>query len=123
VITIKRHDLMHAHRSHPRSPDAERCVAGRHALSDADLARPMCRRPDGGRLPGSLAFWDRRVAYLSSAGNALAARRSTMSKSATRGVNGSRQAVWLAIPPRAAASEAVAAAEAADSALDGASQS
>jgi hypothetical protein len=91
-------------------------------LSDADLAKPL---PDGwtvAALLAHLAFWDRRAAFLVQRWQ-REGRAPTPSEDAPDSdvVNEAAKPVWLALPPRAAANEALAAAEAADGALDRAS--
>jgi hypothetical protein len=102
--------------------ERQRLEALLERLSDSDLARPL---DDGWTVSATLAhlaFWDRRAALLverwiregrAPGPNDLIADIDTINEAALP--------QWLAIAPRAAATEALAAAEAADRALDGAS--
>jgi len=88
-------------------------------LSDADLARPL---DDGWTISGilgHLAFWDRRAAFLVQlwrSGQRVPSAADDIGDVHT--VNEAAKPQWLALAPRAAAEEAVAAARAADGALD-----
>jgi hypothetical protein len=100
------------------SQERQRLEALVARLSDSQLRTPM---PDGWTVASvlaHLAFWDQRAALL------LARwQRDGVSPSDADAdvINDAAKAQWLALPPRVAAQQAVDAAWAADSALDGAS--
>jgi DinB superfamily len=103
------------------APERERLRKLLERLTDADLAKPM---PDGWTVAGYLghmAFWDRRAAYLVQRWQRGAQPADSEQIGDSDVINEAAKPVWLAVPPRAAANEALAAAEAADSALDNAS--
>ena len=103
-------------------PERQRLETLLGRLSDAELARPL---GDGWTISASLAhlaFWDRRAALLV---ERWLRDGSAPGPSDTIGdidmINEAALPQWLAIAPRAAAKEALAAAVAADRALDRAS--
>ncbi len=103
-------------------PELERLKALVARLSDDELARPLT---DGWTVAATLAhvaFWDRRAAYL-----VARWQRENLEPSESDAVldvdsiNDAAKPQWLALAPRAAANEAIAAGEAANRALDEAS--
>jgi hypothetical protein len=103
-------------------PELQRLEALVARLSDADLGRTLYEDWTISGILGHLAFWDRRAAYLVGCW-----QRGERSPSPSDGledvdsVNEAAKPQWLALSPRAAAHEAVAAARAANRALDSAS--
>jgi hypothetical protein len=103
-------------------PELDRLKALVGRLTDDELARPM---PDDWTVAAVLAhvaFWDRRAAYL-----VARWQREQLEPSPSDAVmdsdsiNDAAKPQWLALAPRAAANEAIAANAAAKSALDEAS--
>jgi len=104
--------------------ERQRLAALVNRLSDADLARPI-GDADGwtvGAILAHLAFWDRRAALLVERWQreGRPPGPSDLIPDIDM-INLAALPQWLAIAPRAAANEALAVAEAADSALDSAS--
>ena len=87
-------------------------------LSNSELATPLA---DGWTVAGvlaHLAFWDQRVAFLLGRWQRDGVGPS---EADTDAINNAAKPQWLALPPRDAAALAVAAARAADAAVDAAS--
>jgi hypothetical protein len=103
-------------------PERLRLAALVNRLSDADLARPLGDEWTVGAVLGHLAFWDRRAALLVERWQREARAPGPIDQIPDIDlINLAALPGWLALAPRAAADEALAAAEAADRALDGAS--
>jgi mycothiol maleylpyruvate isomerase-like protein len=104
------------------APSLARLEALVRSLNDADLARPL---DDGWTIAGilgHLALWDRRAAYLVQLWQSGQRRPSAADAIGdVHSVNEAAKPQWLALAPRAAAEEVLAAARAADGALDNAS--
>ena len=87
-------------------------------LSDSELGTPLA---DGWTVAGvlaHLAFWDQRAAFLLERWQRAGVGPS---EADTDAINNAAKPQWLAMPPRNAAALAVAAARAADAAVDAAS--
>ena len=103
-------------------PELERLKALVARLTDDELARPMPAGWTVAAVLAHVAFWDRRAAYL-----VARWQREHLEPSPSDAimdsdsVNDAAKSQWLALAPRPAANEAVAANEAAIGALDAAS--
>lgn len=111
----------------PREPERDAAERARlesllTRLSDAQLARSLDDGWTIGAVLGHLAFWDRRAAFL--VGRWQREQRGPVRTEDIGDVHVVNEALlptWRALEPRAAADEALAAAEAADRALASAS--
>jgi Mycothiol maleylpyruvate isomerase N-terminal domain len=112
--------LLYSRMPHERGrdePERKRLEALVERLSDDDLARPVADGWTIAAVLAHLAFWDHRAAVLVERWRKAGVGRSDADVDA---INDAAKPQWLALPPRAAAEDAVRAARAADGALDAA---